>query len=285
MNKSTLQAKETINQLLEDPSLQTDKESALRQKLNALPSSSEDGLSEKLQEHVEGERPVLFSPHLVYPSLSSAIQIKYETNRGRFGIASKDIKAGETLIFEAPTGAVLKKFMSEDHCNLCLKSCRGFQVPCTRCVNARFCSEECLAKAEASYHPYECDGYTKNICAFMEDFLQNLQGEGGAVGYYRLLLRLMAQKPLEFFEKHQDWDKRPDENFAPQQSAKIHKSVTQPYTHPNHDSSGLFYDNFPHYVLTFVFLNYLLFLYSRRNKSARLLYGRKLQRPLEPCAP
>ena len=64
---------------------------------------------------------VYFSPHPSYPSISSAIDIKFETRRGRFGIAAKDIEVGETLIFESPVAAKTKITLTKDHCEHCLR--------------------------------------------------------------------------------------------------------------------------------------------------------------------
>ena len=52
--------------------------------------------------------------------------------------------------------------------------CEGYQIPCTRCIDSRFCSEECLLEAESSYHPYECQHTTKNTTKYFEDVLNNV---------------------------------------------------------------------------------------------------------------
>ena len=52
--------------------------------------------------------------------------------------------------------------------------CEGYQIPCTRCIDSRFCSEECLLEAESSYHPYECQHTTKNTTKTCEPNLSNV---------------------------------------------------------------------------------------------------------------
>ena len=47
-----------------------------------------------------------------------------------------------------------------------------------------------------------------------------LQIQGDAVGYYRLLFRLVAQRPLKFFQEHVEWIKNPNETLAPQNGKK-----------------------------------------------------------------
>ena len=104
---------------------------------------------------------------------------------------------GETLVYESPTGAKVKKDLEKDHCGNCLRytkkiktkvsfflnissfklsqrMCEGYQIPCTRCIDSRFCSEECLLEAESSYHPYECQHTTKNTTKYFEDVLNNV---------------------------------------------------------------------------------------------------------------
>ena len=48
---------------------------------------------------------------------SSAIDIQYTSERGRFGVASRDIQVGEPLIFEAPTASKIKTNIYQDHCD------------------------------------------------------------------------------------------------------------------------------------------------------------------------
>ena len=108
--------------------------------------------------------------------------------------------------------------------------CGGFQLPCSRCLESRFCSESCLIEAENSYHKYECASVTKNTSAFFEDFLIKSKGKDGTVEYFKLLLKLVARKPLEFFLNHQQWLTSRNETFAP--SGKMQNGVTQPLTAP-----------------------------------------------------
>ena len=52
--------------------------------------------------------------------------------------------------------------------------CDGFQIPCSKCTDVRFCSEACLLDAEQSYHPFECQNNAKSIGKFFEDVLSNV---------------------------------------------------------------------------------------------------------------
>ena len=114
-----MQAKEVIIELLSDKALPQEKMTALEAKVKEL-ENGED-CTKRIEDDEEEQKVVIFDPHPQYPSLSSAIQIRYETERGRFGIARRDIKAGETLVFENPTGAVIKRTYQKDHCIHCFK--------------------------------------------------------------------------------------------------------------------------------------------------------------------
>ena len=110
-----------IIELLSDISLPQEKLTALQAKVKELENEEEKGTKRIDDESELQQKVVIFDPHPQYPSLSSAIQIRYEPERGRFGIARRDIKAGETLVFENPTGAVIKRMHQKDHCTHCFK--------------------------------------------------------------------------------------------------------------------------------------------------------------------
>ena len=110
-----------IIELLSDKALPQEKMTALEAKMKELENGENDCTDTKRIGDEQEQKVVIFDPHPQYPSLSSAIQIRYETERGRFGIARRDIKAGETLVFENPTGAVIKRTYHKDHCINCFK--------------------------------------------------------------------------------------------------------------------------------------------------------------------
>ena len=59
--------------------------------------------------------------------------------------------------------------------------------------------------------------------------LQQIRGD--SVNFYRLLYRLVAQKPLKFFQDHIGWSKSPDEQFAPKNGETCKngvKTLTEP---------------------------------------------------------
>jgi len=233
--------KQVIEEALENQSLSGDERISLLKKSKAISDANQQDESES-EIKADNEKSIIFSPNTAYPSLSSAISIKYEKDRGRFGIASRDINVGETLVYESPTGAKVKKDLEKDHCGNCLRMCEGYQIPCTRCIESRFCSEECLLEAESSYHPYECQHTTKNTTKYFEDVLNNIRGD--SIGFHKLLYRLVAQRPVTFFQDHIAWSKNHDEKFAPKNGI-INKNGSKPFKLPkiskDEDLSGNYF--------------------------------------------
>ena len=59
----------------------------------------------------------------------------------------------------------------------------------------------------------------------------NFQIRGDSIGFYKLLFRLVAQKPLNFFQNHSVWSKSPDEKFSPK-SGNIDNNGSKPFNEP-----------------------------------------------------
>ena len=68
--------------------------------------------------------PQLKARNSVCPGLSDSVRIEFSRDRGRFGVANRNIKAGELILVENPTAAVVKTPHIKDHCQLCLKYSR-----------------------------------------------------------------------------------------------------------------------------------------------------------------
>ena len=71
-----------------------------------------------------------------------------------------------------------------------------------------------------------------NFLRYFFKFCYIFQIRGDSIGFYKLLYRLVAQKPLEFFQNHSPWSKSPDENteiedgnFGSRRSKSLTKSI------------------------------------------------------------
>ena len=95
----------------------------------------------------------------VYPCATSAFNIVSNNEFGRHAVATRDIDAGELIIFEEAFCSVLFQENRLTHCYHCLKRCKTL-VGCFSCNYIGFCSEECRNFAWKIYHKVECSFIT-----------------------------------------------------------------------------------------------------------------------------
>jgi len=106
-------------------------------------------------------RPPLIPTHgsnTNFPSASSILEQKTAPNyKGRYVITTKPIKIGDVLFSEMPYASILLPEHYSSHCHHCHITLSA-PIPCTKCTQPRYCSEECRSKSWSSYHQYECTG-------------------------------------------------------------------------------------------------------------------------------
>lgn len=93
--------------------------------------------------------------HKEIPSCTSAIDMLYSTEKGRFLIANRDICPGEALFIEKPYASVLLPAFAKTHCYHCHKKLLN-AVPCTQCNQVRYCTFACAKSSWTCYHRWEC---------------------------------------------------------------------------------------------------------------------------------
>ncbi|XP_072746541.1 SET and MYND domain-containing protein 4 [Anoplolepis gracilipes] len=104
----------------------------------------------KLKRLKSGENPN-------FRSASASIEVKYAPAKGRYVIANRNIKKGETLFVEdAFTFVLVNNNKDITHCHNCCKSCLDIPVPCTECVDTLFCNMSCWDEACLSHHRWIC---------------------------------------------------------------------------------------------------------------------------------
>lgn len=91
----------------------------------------------------------------VYPCATTAFSIVSDPLLGRHAVATRDIQAGELILFEKPYSAILFERYRLTHCHHCLKRCRTM-IGCPKCSFVGFCNERCKDEALAIYHTFEC---------------------------------------------------------------------------------------------------------------------------------
>ncbi|XP_065058913.1 SET and MYND domain-containing protein 4-like isoform X1 [Rhopilema esculentum] len=91
----------------------------------------------------------------IYPCATSAFEIVCDPSFGRHAIATREIDAGELIIFEKPYAAVLFHENRLTHCYHCFKRCKTL-IGCPTCSFVGFCDFACKDLAVQSYHECEC---------------------------------------------------------------------------------------------------------------------------------
>ncbi|CAG0915589.1 unnamed protein product [Notodromas monacha] len=91
---------------------------------------------------------------------SAALELRYDQEKGRCMIATKDIPAGVVLVVEKPYASVLMLQKITDHCYTCKRHLMMYQLFCSKCAKVRFCSMACQKAAKT--HSIECQ-YMGNL--------------------------------------------------------------------------------------------------------------------------
>uniref|UniRef100_A0A182NUN6 MYND-type domain-containing protein n=1 Tax=Anopheles dirus TaxID=7168 RepID=A0A182NUN6_9DIPT len=156
--------------------------------INLLPTNIEmekknrKKASSKADDHATG--PTAKTPdHFV----EKALWFDETADEGRFARTSTDLKPNTILLLERPHVSTLLEDYSLDHCTHCFKRV-SVPIACPLCADVIFCSDECEAKANSSYHRYECG------------FLPILWGSGASITCH-MALRMITQKSEEYFMK------------------------------------------------------------------------------------
>lgn len=125
---------------------------------------------------------VVDGKNATFSSLSSACNVRYEPDRGRFIVATRDILPGEVLLIEKPYASILLADHYGDHCYHCFKHTLA-PYPCSGCCYAMYCSNQCRNISQETYHRFECSNM---------DFLR----AAGVDKFAYLSLRTLAATPL-----------------------------------------------------------------------------------------
>jgi len=157
----------------------------LKKFMNELPKEKDSKVSYAITDATI-VLPKITSPNEQFPAFSDAIQLKSEPGRGRFGVASRDIKLGEVLCVEKPPVFFLHEETSGVNCSNCFQESLA-PLPSPTCTQTVFCSRVCQAEAMATYHVVESK--------FMDVLFQH----GLKKKEWFLALRAVTLKPLSFF--------------------------------------------------------------------------------------
>jgi SET and MYND domain-containing protein 4 len=117
--------------------------------------------------------------------VSPAMAYESTKEEGRFAVAKKQINVAEPIIVEKPYCSVLLELFCKSNCENCFKRVH-VPVPCSGCSSVMYCSNECQANAQATYHKYECGR------------LPVIWASGISVTCH-MALRMISQRTIDYF--------------------------------------------------------------------------------------
>lgn len=121
--------------------------------LNSPRKRSFSGSREVEEERLLPEPVFGISGH--FKSASSALEIRKNDEKGRYVVTNKDIQIGDVLFCEAPYASVLLPEHYSTHCHECHNEF-VVPIPCLKCTQTRYCSDQCREISWNKYHQYEC---------------------------------------------------------------------------------------------------------------------------------
>ena len=100
---------------------------------------------------------IKFIANELMPNSSQALQLSTSPSKGRHFIAKEDIQVSDILFMERPFASVLLPHYYKSYCNHCYKKLSDVSVmPCLKCTQVMYCSDQCVADSWSQYHQFEC---------------------------------------------------------------------------------------------------------------------------------
>ena len=91
------------------------------------------------------------------PNGSQSIKLCDSPSKGRHIVAKQDIGVSDVLFVEKPFASVLLPQFYRSYCNHCYKKLSDVSVmPCLKCSQVMYCSEQCSQQSWSQYHRFEC---------------------------------------------------------------------------------------------------------------------------------
>ncbi|XP_014600331.1 PREDICTED: SET and MYND domain-containing protein 4-like [Polistes canadensis] len=137
-------------------------------------------------------------------SCSDAVELRFDNNRGRHLVATRDICAGSVLIVDQPFSSSIDKETLDRNCLHCYSSLKledNVRIPCYMCQTVSYCTEACRSESWEMYHKYECP--ILNIF-FEEGFNEGKNKFSHLLLAYRTTL-IAALSPIE--KKHNNTER------------------------------------------------------------------------------
>ena len=136
------------------------------------------------------------------PAFRDSVRICYSEDRGRYGVATRDLQPGETVLSERPVAAALKPEHAAHYCDACWARVPAAErVPCPRCCAIVYCSAACGRVSRARGHALECG---RDIAARWELVAAAVCVEQATISptHHLLCYRVITGQPLHYWLEH-----------------------------------------------------------------------------------
>lgn len=90
-----------------------------------------------------------------FPCASDSFSLKYTKEKGRYPVATANVKVGDILVVEEPYCSVINHKYLATHCHFCCERAE-VPVPCSECSNVVYCSLKCQEASWETSHSLEC---------------------------------------------------------------------------------------------------------------------------------
>lgn len=180
-------ANESFNQALE--SLQKSKltQEEINKKISEINSVRTSKFPVASHEIIPISNTNVFIGDNQYISAHPKVNFQQDDVQGRYAIAAEDIEAGTIILEENPHCSVISFEHQLTNCQYCATSTNQ-PISCPNCAYAIFCTTNCERISNDSFHKIECG------------FKRELQNAGVSINCC-MALRIIAQKPLQFFKQ------------------------------------------------------------------------------------
>jgi len=136
----------------------------------------------------------VWNPHKQFPCMSDSVEVKYNPDVGRHGVATHTINPGEVILIEEPLSWTVNVKNFSTVCQYCVKQVGRTPFPSPTHPTAVYCSYSCLVK-------YRDTLGCLDSLPMMEMFsCEATQAANSVI----LAFRAIVQQPAEFFIKNKD---------------------------------------------------------------------------------
>uniref|UniRef100_A0A1Q3FCS2 Protein-lysine N-methyltransferase SMYD4 n=1 Tax=Culex tarsalis TaxID=7177 RepID=A0A1Q3FCS2_CULTA len=157
------------------------------------------------------EPKLSYKPNPLIPHVSDCLELKEDSQFGRYLVTNRNLSAGDVVIVEKPFSRLLAAQLRYLNCDYCHQDAFLSLIPCESCSVTMFCSKDCQKKANEDYHSVECPIirdmhflFTKVILMALRTTTMAISTFGGNLDELRLHIESIDESNLHPFKL--DWN-------------------------------------------------------------------------------